>query len=48
MPNDQEEHARLDELSDFFRAVHGGNIFAPINQEETKTILDAGAGSGWS
>jgi hypothetical protein len=45
MPNDQEEHARLDEQSDFFRAVHGGNIFAPINREETKTVLDVGAGS---
>ena len=45
MPNDEEEHGRLDDLQLACRILLGRNIFAPISPDPGN-ILDVGTGSG--
>jgi len=45
LPNDSEEHTRLDNLQHMFRILLGRNVLAPIGPRPTM-ILDVGAGSG--
>jgi len=45
LPNDEEEHKRLDNLQLACRELLGGNVFAPISPTPTN-ILDVGTGSG--
>ena len=45
LPNDTEEHTRLDNLQYMFRNLLGRNVVAPIGSRPTR-ILDVGAGSG--
>jgi len=45
LPNDEEEHKRLEDMQLVFRTLLGGNILAPISEHPTK-ILDVGTGGG--
>jgi SAM-dependent methyltransferase len=45
LPNDEEEHRRLDDMQLACRELLGGNVFAPISSTPGK-ILDVGTGSG--
>ena len=45
LPNDKEEHERLDKMQLMCRSLIGGNILAPISPQP-KNIIDVGAGSG--
>ena len=45
LPNDTEEHTRLDSLQYMFRNLLGRNVVSPISSTPTR-ILDVGAGSG--
>jgi len=45
LPNDEEEHKRLDNLQLACRELLGGNVFAPISPTPIN-ILDVGTGSG--
>src|SRR5271170_15722 len=45
LPNDSEEHTRLDNLHHMFRNLVGRNVLAPIGPKPMR-ILDVGAGSG--
>jgi len=45
LPNDEEEHKRLDNLQLACRELLGGNIFAPISPTPAN-VLDVGTGSG--
>ena|SRR5215471_1697925 len=45
LPNDEEEHQRLDNLHFVSRTLGGGNVLVPFPVPPTN-ILDIGAGSG--
>ena len=45
LPNDDEEHKRLEDLQLVFRTILGGNILAPIPTNPTQ-IVDVGTGGG--
>jgi len=43
LPNDDEEHKRLEDMQLVFRTLLGGNVLAPISDHPTQ-ILDVGTG----
>jgi len=45
LPNDDEEHKRLEDVQLVFRTLIGGNVIAPISEHPTQ-ILDVGTGGG--
>ena len=45
LPNDNEEHKRLEDVQLVFRSIVGGNVVAPISEHPTQ-ILDVGTGAG--
>lgn len=45
LPNDNEEHKRLEDMQLVFRTILGGNVLAPISEHPTQ-IIDVGTGGG--
>jgi len=45
LPNDDNEHKRLEDMQLVFRTILGGNVLAPITEHPTH-ILDVGTGGG--